>query len=548
MKSALALACAALALGALSSAGGADASPDFAAREALLVAARDDAATTAARSNAARSLAKFYAEGGLYLEALSAMQEIASGARRDADSLFMAQADYALGRDRAVLAALDDERLASAPLGLALKAMALTRLGGHKAAAALFAATSPAGLWPSLAADYHLACAEAALETGDSEAARAALRMAGGSASHARQQGLRALLQARLTMTETGDDSGLRAIVAEAAGPAAARAGLDLLAESHRRGDTDDRSALEAAQRLSLQWRGGAAERESLTHIAGFARDTDPATAFGALRRLADLHAESDAAGKARTALTSMLVALGARDDLSPGEMAQLFYENLDFAPPGREGDVLIRDVAARLAALDLLGPASELLHHQAFNRLRGAERAHVAADLAALYLDDQRPAEALRTIRATRFAALDPALNQRRLLLEAEALSLAVSGEAGLALLQEADGEGALHLRADILWRNRDWAGAGAAYRDVLSIAGDPLAADARRYALRAGAALLKAGDKAGFRSFRREMKEKLAGSPEGALLDGIDAERGVGPTFMEAYRRAFERTGAEG
>lgn len=547
MKRAFAFACAVLALGAFSSAAGASAATDFAGREASLAAARDEAATPVARANAARTLAKFYVEHELYVEALAAMEEIAPEVWRDADSLFMAQAEYALGRDRAVLAALDDERLARAPVGRALRAMALTRLGAYAGGAALFVEKSPAALWPALAAAYHLAYAEAAFETGARAVARAALGASESMAQTTGERRARRLLHARLAWAEAGDDAGLKAIVAQGVEPFAARASLDLLAAAHERGEINDRAALEEARRLSLRWDGGAATRESLAHLSVFAREEEPPTAFDALRRLTDLHPESDASVAARGQLTAMLIALGARDDLSASEMAQLFYENLEFAPPGRAGDALIRDVAARLAALDLLGPASELLNHQVFHRLRGAERARVAADLAELYLDDQRPSMALRTIRATRFSALDPALNERRRLIEAEALSHAVSGEAGLSLLEEMGSEKALLLRADIRWRERDWAGAGAAYREAFAAA-VPFSVDTRRLALRTAAALLKAGDESGFRAFRKEVKQKLADTPEGALLDRLGADDGVDPAFMDLYRRAFDGAGAEG
>ena len=85
-----------------------------------------------------------------------------------------------------------------------------------------------------------------------------------------------------------------------------------------------------------------------------------------------------------------------------------LFYDFRELTPAGRRGDEMIRRLADRLVAVDLLGQAAELLQHQVDNRLQGAARAQVAARLAVIYLMNRKPDRALATLRATRAADLE--------------------------------------------------------------------------------------------------------------------------------------------
>ena len=50
-----------------------------------------------------------------------------------------------------------------------------------------------------------------------------------------------------------------------------------------------------------------------------------------------------------------------------------MFYEFRELTPIGRRGDEMIRRLADRLVAVDLLDQASELLQYQIDQRLEGA-------------------------------------------------------------------------------------------------------------------------------------------------------------------------------
>ena len=49
----------------------------------------------------------------------------------------------------------------------------------------------------------------------------------------------------------------------------------------------------------------------------------------------------------------------GGADKMPPVEQLALFYDNVDLTPIGADGDEMIRRMADRLVAVDLLGPAA---------------------------------------------------------------------------------------------------------------------------------------------------------------------------------------------
>ena len=130
----------------------------------------------------------------------------------------------------------------------------------------------------------------------------------------------------------------------------------------------------------------------------------------------------------------------------------------------------MIRRLADRLIAFDLLDPAAELLQHQVDHRLREpVARARVATDLAVVYLMDNRFEDALNTLRNSRVARLPSELVSERYLLEARALAELGRHDQALELVVRDRSPGAARLRADIAWDQRDWAAAGQRLEAIL-------------------------------------------------------------------------------
>ena len=135
-----------------------------------------------------------------------------------------------------------------------------------------------------------------------------------------------------------------------------------------------------------------------------------------------------------------------------------MFYEYRDLTPIGRRGDEMIRRLADRLVAVDLLDQAAELLQYQVDKRLEGAARAQVAARLAMVYLTNRKPERAIAALRSTRIADLSGELRQQRLLLEARAQSDVGRHDLALDIISNVNGREAIRLRSDIYWAARKW------------------------------------------------------------------------------------------
>lgn len=473
--------------------------------------------------SAVRALADFYAGHELWPEALAALARLKApdaGARRLA-----VEAAYRLGRHRMVV-----EQTSVDPSLRAYRALSLTRLGAYAEAAAGFEGTSaPDGLL----ADFHLSAAEARVFSGDASGA-------GSDLDAAARIGVVGADETRLHF--------LRAQVHLAAG--AAKAGRGELRRAAK-GPPDEWSmrarlalaqSAEALEAMRLSWRSPAFDRDRLT-AEGSARLArgEFEQGFAALARVAYDYPESDAALRAAAKIGAGLAALFDSADLPLEGSARVFFDHVEFAPPGAEGDALIRQAADRLTALGLYREAAMLLDHQVFKRLRGAERARVAADLADLQLAANAPDAALAALRSTRIAGLDAQTNARRLRLEATALARSGKRDNALALLANAADPQALTLRASIYWDGERWADAARDYAAAFAAAGP--ARDDRVSAVRAATAYLLAGDRAGYRAFVASAAAQLEGTAEEKLIRSLgDIDRDAFlATFMENYRALF-------
>lgn len=514
-----------------------------AAAEAAAKAA-EDADETEARLR----LAAFYTRHGLYAEALSTLEplrDVGGDAARAVERVRL-RAQFHLGRDEKVLAlaAKADARDATAPL---LRAAALARLGALREAAKAFQRVGDAAIIaPEHAEEIMRLRIEAAAAAPSGEAADTLGRNGQTDAGRAVAAAVdaayvdrdaRAFHKARLT-----ERSGSPALLASSAsGPIAWRAAIYGAVADLEGEVANDRAAniADLASRVLLRPIDPFLEREALSILghAAFASG-DAARAIHAWRRLIAHHPRADLAETARRRLADALPGLfGERLALPPLVAARLFYENIDFAPPGAAGDALIRRVAADLSALGLAREAAELLEHQTFQRLRGAARARLAAELAATRLAAGEPADALRAIRTSRITGLDEPLVDRRRTLEVESLAQLGRTDAALALLAERDDLASVRARADVLWRAERWAPAARAYAALYELDASPARRDA---AVRAAAGFALAGDDAALAAFANRVD-----GPARPLVNALDNVDDAA-AFFRSYQGLFETAGA--
>jgi hypothetical protein len=243
---------------------------------------------------------------------------------------------------------------------------------------------------------------------------------------------------------------------------AATEAKLLEIALKQKRDEISQEDTLRELETLEATWRGDALEVQALELLAHIYADTGRfAECFGAVRMANLLAPNLEIARQGQDAAAALFVQLflGPKGDNLPAiDALGLFYEYRDLTPIGRRGDEMIRRLADRLVAVDLLDQAAELLQYQVDKRLEGAARAQVAARLAMVYLTNHKPERAIDALRSTRIADLSGELRQQRLLLEARAQSDVGRHDLALDIISNINGREAIRLRSDIYWAARQW------------------------------------------------------------------------------------------
>lgn len=243
---------------------------------------------------------------------------------------------------------------------------------------------------------------------------------------------------------------------------AAAEAKQLEVALRQKRDEITKEDALRELETLSMTWRGDSVEVKTLQMLSQmYAENGRYRDALRAARTATQLQPNAEASRQAQDLASDLFtqIFLGSKgDELPPVEALGMFYEFRELTPIGRRGDELIRRLADRLASIDLLDQAAELLQYQVDHRLEGAARAQVAARLSMIYLANRKPDMAISALRASRISDLSGELRQQRLLLEARAQSDVGRHDLALDIVSNVSGREVLRLRSDIFWAARRW------------------------------------------------------------------------------------------
>ena len=312
-------------------------------------------------------------------------------------------------------------------------------------------------------------------------------------------------------------------------------------------GVINDAAAIEVLERLRFRWRGDLTELRTLRKLASlyFARQRWR-DGLHVLRIAAQSFPNEDMARKAQDDMRQAFDALfikGKADKVPPVEALSIFYDFIDLTPIGPDGDQMIRRMSERLVAVDLLGPAAELLSYQIAKRLDGVARAQVAARLAVIYLLDQKPILALDTIRSTQIASLPDDVNHQRLLLEARAFAALKQWDNALDLIAVDPAADTARLRADIYWESGNWEIAAQNAEELLGARwsdATPLSTGEREDVMRAAVAYSLANDETSLDRLRAHFGSKMNASPDASIF-AVVAQRidGHGVAFRDAAAR---------
>ncbi|WP_167406697.1 tetratricopeptide repeat protein [Bradyrhizobium forestalis] len=310
--------------------------------------------------------------------------------------------------------------------------------------------------------------------------------------------------------------------------PAAAEAKQLEVALRQKRDEIGKEEALRELETLSMTWRGDAIEVKTLQMLSQlYAENGRYRDALTAARTATRLQPNAEASRLAQDLASDLFtqIFLGPKgDELPPVEALGMFYEFRELTPIGRRGDELIRRLADRLASIDLLDQAAELLQYQVDHRLEGAARAQVAARLAMIYLANRKPDMAITALRASRISDLSGELRQQRLLLEARAQSDVGRHDLALDIVSNVSGREVLRLRSDIFWAARRWRESaeqielyyGERFRDF-----KPLNAVEKSDIIRAAVGYALADDSIGLSRFREKYAPLMSESADRLAFD---------------------------
>ncbi len=295
-----------------------------------------------------------------------------------------------------------------------------------------------------------------------------------------------------------------------------------------RRGELNPADLTRELETLAVTWRGDAIELKTLNRLTQVYAETGRyADSLAAAKTATRMHPNAELARQSQDAASALFsdLYLGSKaDDMKPVDALALFYEFRELTPIGRRGDEMIRRLADRLAAIDLLDQAAELLQYQVDKRLEGAARAQVAARLAMVYLSNRKPDRAIAALRVTRISDLSGELRQQRLLLEARAQSDVGRHDLALDIISNLTGREAIRLRSDIYWASRQWREAseqielyyGERWRDF-----KPLNANEKSDVIRAVVGYALASDAIGLGRFRDKYAPLMTGEADRSAFE---------------------------
>lgn len=418
---------------------------------------------------------------------------------------------------------------------------------------------------------FRIALAETALHLHDPELAEEQvsklLKQAGTAARQEQAKLLAARIKALTGETEQAADlyAELSESVQRDVRAKARFAETDLLLDEER---ITKKDAIERLERLRFAWRGDVFEFDLMRRLGELYIDVGEyrkgmVTMRRTVEQFPDLPEAQKLAGEMNEIFASLFEGKHA-ESMSPVTAMGLYYDFRELTPEGERGDRMIRRLADRLAAVELLDEAAKLLEHQVRHRLKGVEKSRVATRLAVLYLLDHKPSEAISALRSSRNLQLSEDQIRERRILEARGLTELGHYERALLLLNGLEGRDVNEIRTEILWRARKWQRAAVSLSTRLvdlRTSNQELDTEARQDILRFAIASSLAGDRPALERLRDDFTRRMKDKPEWPafqVVTSVDqrdtaefrnlaaeiAQVGRFEQFMSAYRDKLRDT----
>jgi tetratricopeptide (TPR) repeat protein len=328
------------------------------------------------------------------------------------------------------------------------------------------------------------------------------------------------------------------------------------------------RQAADQLDRLRFAWREGDFEFHLLRRYAELAQEAgDYPEALRTLRSLINNYPDDKEIPDVTTMMRNIFATLyldGGANAMPPVTAIGLYDEFRDLTPSGPKGDEMIRKLADRLAAVDLLDRAADLLKHQVEFRLQGLDKARVGTQLAVLDVLDRNPQAAIDALVSSQTDGLPKDLAEQRRHIQAQALADLNKPAEAIKLLQGDEDVEAGVLRADIYWRSKDWANAATVFESMVPRPerGATLDDASAKLVLRWATALVLGNDERALAALRRNYGMAMEGTADkdgfNLLTSALDRDIPDMPavaskikeaenfqSFMTGFRKRMESAG---
>ncbi len=213
---------------------------------------------------------------------------------------------------------------------------------------------------------------------------------------------------------------------------------------------------------------------------------------------------------------------------ISPLEAISIYNEFSGLLPPGEDGTVAALHFADYLISMDLIDKAATILEEQLAAGLSDKQTLETGVKLAAVYLLDGRPKQALSTLDRTTIADIPAAQAEERALLRARSQSQLNLTDAAVATLAPLTSRNAGKLRADVLWHARRWEAAADAMTALVPPSSQILDEESARLIINSAVGYKLAGNVAKLRELKNRYESAIEKSPLASTFGVVTRESG--------------------
>jgi hypothetical protein len=401
---------------------------------------------------------------------------------------------------------------------------------------------------PELQNRFNLLLAQAMIKEFNVNGAKKALKKVKVPATNA-QKAHKALLEGQVALQLSNEPAASKSFaeaVALGYRPIAERARFELINGKLEADSITPQDAIAALEKLDFAWRGDELEVDIQKRLGDlYVATNDISNGLATYKRVVRNFPKSPYSrdlGRKMNDIFAQLFLEGGADELPPIKALALYYEYRELTPVGDKGDQMIRQLADRLAKVDLLEQSAQLLDHQVNFRLKGLDKANAGTRLAVIHLWNNQPQESLRVLYETRWRQLPPEAKKERLYIEARAKAGLKKYEDALSLIERDRSYDANVLRAEIFWKSKDWANVIPALEKLIGNNQSTKEQDFdrldRQQIMQLAVARNLSDDISGLRQMRQQYGDILQGTPDQIAFNLITEE--TEPSASEFRERA--------